>query len=77
MSAPLASMILALLVGSEPGDQIVRCANLPTAEVANAVRLLRAKGCLETIGDRLRIRTLWYRAVVRSLRRNHLLPDTA
>jgi len=56
-------------------DQVVRCANLPLAEVANAVRLLRTKGCLELVGDRLRIRTLWYRAVVRSLRRSHLLPD--
>ena len=54
-------------------QDIVRCTDLHPADVADALRVARGRGYTEAIGPYIRISPRWYRAVIRFLRRQHLL----
>ena len=52
---------------------IVRCTDLRSAEVADALRFARSRGYIEQNKDRVQIALPWFRALTRVLARHHLL----
>lgn len=63
--------ILQLELASEA--DVARSTDIRAPDVADALRLARVRGVVESIGDRTRITLRWYRAVTQSLRRRHLV----
>lgn len=52
---------------------VVSCTHLDPAEVADALHAARSRGYIESVDDRVRICTEWYRTITSFLQRQHLL----
>ncbi len=56
-------------------EEVSECTQLPTADVADAIRFSVSHGYVEPTGGRFRLSWTWYRTITRVLTRQHLLVD--